>query len=122
MSAHFHSVGFEVAYFSEDLCESVGKPVKTMPFVVVWERAAEHLQRMLGSLQRIDEAVATCTDFWSDAFRHLTTWSPNALVKGWTFSGTIFKHTGFPYSIWCNNETATLQGSLSGSTSPASFS
>ena len=56
---------------------------------------------------------------WSDAFRHLTAWGPNSLVKGWTFSGTIFKHTGFPYSIWSSNETAALQGSLFGSTSPA---
>jgi hypothetical protein len=56
---------------------------------------------------------------WSDAFRHLTSRGPNALVKGWTFSGTIFKHTGFPYSIYSSNATATLQGSLFGSTSPA---
>jgi hypothetical protein len=56
---------------------------------------------------------------WSNAFRHLTTRGPDALVKGWTFSGTIFKHTGFPYSIWSSNATATLQGSLFGSTSPA---
>jgi len=56
---------------------------------------------------------------WSDGFRHLTKWGPNALMKGWTFSGTIFKHTGFPYSIWSSNETATLQGFLFGSTSPA---
>jgi hypothetical protein len=56
---------------------------------------------------------------WSDAFRHLTTRGPDALVKGWTFSGTIFKHTGFPYSIWSSNATATLQGSLFGSTNPA---
>jgi len=56
---------------------------------------------------------------WSDAFRHLTARGPNALVKGWTFSGTIFEHTGFPYSIWSSNETAALQGSLFGSTSPA---
>jgi hypothetical protein len=72
MSAHFHSVGFEFAYFSEDLCESVGEPVKTLAFVVVWERAAEHLQRMLGSLQRIDEAVEACTDLWR---RGLGLWS-----------------------------------------------
>jgi hypothetical protein len=56
---------------------------------------------------------------WSDALRHLTARGPNALVKGWTLSGTIFKHTGFPYSIWSSNETAALQGSLFGSTSPA---
>ncbi|HXM68192.1 MAG TPA: carboxypeptidase regulatory-like domain-containing protein [Candidatus Acidoferrum sp.] len=56
---------------------------------------------------------------WSDAFRHLTARGPNALVKGWTFSGTIFKHTGFPYSIYSSNETSKLQGSLFGSGSPA---
>src|SRR6202030_1228184 len=56
---------------------------------------------------------------WSDAFRHLTARGPNALVKGWTFSGTIFKHTGFPYSIWSSNATATAQLGLFGSTSPA---
>jgi hypothetical protein len=56
---------------------------------------------------------------WSDALRHLTARGPNVLVKGWTLSGTIFKHTGFPYSIWSSNETAALQGSLFGSTSPA---
>src|SRR5580693_8833016 len=56
---------------------------------------------------------------WSNAFRHLTARGPDALVKGWTFSGTIFKHTGFPYSIWSSNATATLQGALFGSTNPA---
>jgi hypothetical protein len=56
---------------------------------------------------------------WTDAIRHLTSRGPNALVKGWTLSGTIFKHTGFPYSIFSSNETAALQGSLFGSTSPA---
>jgi hypothetical protein len=56
---------------------------------------------------------------WSDAIRHLTSRGPNALMKGWTFSGTIFKHTGFPYSIFSSVETATLQGGLFGSTSPA---
>jgi hypothetical protein len=56
---------------------------------------------------------------WSDAIRHLTSRGPSALVKGWTLSGTIFKHTGFPYSIFGSNETAALQGSLFGSTNPA---
>jgi hypothetical protein len=56
---------------------------------------------------------------WSDAIRHLTARGPNALMKGWTVSGTIFKHTGFPYSIWSSNSTAALQGTLFGSTSPA---
>jgi hypothetical protein len=56
---------------------------------------------------------------WSDAIRHLTSGGPNVLVKGWTFSGTIFKHTGFPYSIYSSNETAALQQALFGSANPA---
>jgi hypothetical protein len=42
---------------------------------------------------------------WSDAFRHITSHGPAALVKGWTFSGTIFDHTGFPYTIYSSNVT-----------------
>jgi len=56
---------------------------------------------------------------WSDAIRHLTSRGPNALAKGWTLSGTIFKHTGFPYSIFSSNETAALQQDLFGSANPA---
>jgi hypothetical protein len=52
---------------------------------------------------------------WSDSFRHLTSWGPDALMKGWTFSGTIFKHTGFPYSVFSSNATALSQQSLFGS-------
>ena len=43
----FHSVGFEFAYFGEDLCEPIGEPVKALTVVAVRERAAEDLQRML---------------------------------------------------------------------------
>ena len=42
---------------------------------------------------------------WSDAFRHLTSWGPNALMKGWNFSGTLFWHTGFPFTL--NSSTAS---------------
>jgi Carboxypeptidase regulatory-like domain len=56
---------------------------------------------------------------WSNSFRHLTSWGPDALMKGWTFSGTIFKHTGFPYSIFSSNATALLQQSLFGSSAAA---
>jgi hypothetical protein len=55
---------------------------------------------------------------WTDAFRHLTSWGPNALMKGWTFSGTIFDHTGFPFSISSSTVTTALQGTNFGSTSP----
>jgi len=45
---------------------------------------------------------------WSDAFRHLTSRGPNALVKGWTFSGTIFVHSGLPYTVFDNTFTNAL--------------
>lgn len=40
---------------------------------------------------------------WSDGFRHLTHWGPDALMKGWNFSGTIFWHTGFPFTPTSSN-------------------
>jgi hypothetical protein len=46
---------------------------------------------------------------WSDAFRHLTSWGPNPLMKGWSLSGTIFKHTGLPFTVFDNNYTTALQ-------------
>jgi hypothetical protein len=52
---------------------------------------------------------------WSDAFRHVTHWGPNALMKGWTFSGTIFAHTGLPFTVYSANLTGDLQGTFFGS-------
>jgi hypothetical protein len=46
---------------------------------------------------------------WSDAFRHLTSWGPNSLMKGWSFSGTIFRHTGLPFTVFSSNVTSALQ-------------
>jgi hypothetical protein len=46
---------------------------------------------------------------WNDSFRHLTHWGPDALVKGWTFSGTIFAHTGLPFTVYSSNVTNALQ-------------
>jgi len=46
---------------------------------------------------------------WNDAFRHLTHWGPNALVKGWTFSGTIIAHSGMPFTIWSSAVTNALE-------------
>ncbi len=57
MSARLHSGAFEFAYLGEDLCEPVGEPVKALAIGVVWERAAEDLQRVLGGLEGIDETV-----------------------------------------------------------------
>lgn len=56
---------------------------------------------------------------WSDAFRHITSKGPNALVKGWTFSGTIFAHGGLPYSIFSSALTADLHNSQWGSSAAA---
>jgi len=46
---------------------------------------------------------------WSDGFRHLTHWGPDALVKGWTFSGTIFRHSGLPFTVFSSAVTNNLQ-------------
>ena len=54
---------------------------------------------------------------WSDAFRHITHWGPNALMKGWSFSGTIFRHSGLPFTPYSSNDTNTLQGTNFGSQS-----
>lgn len=56
---------------------------------------------------------------WSDAFRHLTSRGPNALIKGWTLSGTIFAHGGLPYSIFSSAMTAALHNSNWGSSAAA---
>ncbi|HWO33195.1 MAG TPA: hypothetical protein VNO32_30725 [Candidatus Acidoferrum sp.] len=53
---------------------------------------------------------------WNDGFRHLTHWGPNALVKGWTFSGTIFAHTGLPFTVYSSADTGALEGTSFGST------
>jgi hypothetical protein len=47
---------------------------------------------------------------WSDAFRHITHWGPNALMKNWSFSGTIFRHSGLPFTVYSSNLTSALQG------------
>jgi hypothetical protein len=46
---------------------------------------------------------------WSDALRHITHWGPNALVKGWSLSGTIFYHTGLPFTVYSSALTSALQ-------------
>ena len=46
---------------------------------------------------------------WSDSFRHLTSRGPNALMKGWSFSGTILRHSGLPFTVISENATSALQ-------------
>jgi carboxypeptidase family protein len=59
---------------------------------------------------------------WDDAFRHITHWGPNALVKGWTFSGTIFRHSGLPFTVFSSNVTSALQANNFGGGSQYIFS
>jgi hypothetical protein len=68
MSAHFHSGGLDFAYFGEDLGKPVGEPVKAIAPVAVWKGASEQLQRMLGSLEGIDETVEARLELWRRGF------------------------------------------------------
>jgi hypothetical protein len=56
---------------------------------------------------------------WSNAFRHITSHGPNALVGGWTFSGSLFAHSGFPYTVFSSQETGLLHNANFGSNSAA---
>ena len=47
----------EFAGFAEDFGEAVGEPVEATARSAVWQRAAEHLEHMLSSEQRIDDSV-----------------------------------------------------------------
>jgi hypothetical protein len=51
----------------------------------------------------------TANYVWSDGIRHLTDRGPNALMKGWTFSGTIFRHSGLPFTVVDSAATTLLQ-------------
>ena len=59
---------------------------------------------------------------WSDGFRHLTSRGPNALMKGWTFSGTIFRHSGLPFTVFDNNFTNALSATNFGTGTQYIFS
>ena len=48
---------------------------------------------------------------WADGLRHVTKWGPNPLMKGWSFSGTVFAHTGLPFTVVSSNVTGALQSS-----------
>jgi len=49
---------------------------------------------------------------WSDGFRHLSSRGPNALVKGWSFSGTILWHSGLPFTVTSENATSALEATV----------
>lgn len=52
----------------------------------------------------------TANYVWDDVFRHFFQWGPNALFKGWTVSGTIFAHSGFPFTVIDGNVSGALAG------------
>jgi outer membrane receptor protein involved in Fe transport len=48
---------------------------------------------------------------WQVPFNKLTRdRRPNALLRGWQLSGTIFTRTGLPYTVWDGSETSALIG------------
>jgi hypothetical protein len=59
---------------------------------------------------------------WDDAFRHITHRGPNVLLKGWTLSGTIFRHSGLPFTVFSSSVTSALQGTNFGGGSQYIFS
>jgi hypothetical protein len=48
---------------------------------------------------------------WADGLRHLTSRGPNALLKGWSLSGTVFAHSGMPFTVVSSNLTGALESS-----------
>jgi len=68
----------------------------------------------------------TANYVWENSFRHLFHWGPNAVFRGWNFSGTIFRHSGQPFSVidsastgalGSNNYTGPLLAGIIGGTS-----
>lgn len=47
---------------------------------------------------------------WTDSLRHIFHRGPNSVFGGWTFSGTIFRRTGFPFSVVDGSTSTLLQG------------
>src|SRR5205807_926796 len=47
---------------------------------------------------------------WDNSLRHLFKRGPNAIFSGWTFSGTIFAHSGSPFSVIDGATTGNLSG------------
>lgn len=58
---------------------------------------------------------------WDDSLRHLFHWGPNAIFRGWTFSGTIFARSGLPFTVIDGGTTAALGANNYGSTLFASI-
>ncbi len=52
----------------------------------------------------------TANYVWSNSLRHIFKWGPNAVFSGWNFSGTIFAHSGNPFSVIDSATTGNLSG------------
>lgn len=46
---------------------------------------------------------------WSDVFRHLTKWGSDSVIKGWSLSGTILRHSGLPFTVVSGTTTGALE-------------
>ena len=57
---------------------------------------------------------------WSNGLRHLTSRGPNALMKGWSFSGTILRHSGLPFTVVSSTATSALESTVDFQTNPPS--
>ena len=126
MSARFDSGGFEFAHLGEDLCEPVREPVEAIALVAVWERAAEDLQRMLGSLAgtRTNALVASgAAAFVMAGSMILGDPSSQGRVAAYVISGIGFLGAGVIFkegatvqglntaaTIWCSAAVGTLAG------------
>jgi len=52
----------------------------------------------------------TANYVWENGFRHLFRWGPNAVFSGWNISGTIFDHSGQPFTVIDSGSTGALTG------------
>lgn len=52
----------------------------------------------------------TANYVWENSLRHLFHWGPNFLFSGWTISGTIFDHSGGPFTVIDGGTTGNLGG------------
>jgi hypothetical protein len=88
---------------------------------VVYPQNPYNLQTNYGNADYDIRHNFTMNYVWNDGFRHLTSWGPNALVKGWTFSGTIFAHTGLPFTAYSATDTSALENTNFGSSSQLQY-
>jgi hypothetical protein len=76
---------------------------------VIYPQNPTNLQGNYGNADYDIRQNFTMNYVWNDALRHVSHWGPNALMKGWTVSGTLFAHTGLPFTAYSSNVTGALE-------------